>query len=68
MSHPHDPGRGDAGASLDARLARIEARLEELHGRVDKTNKGGGGIGCLGFFLFVVVIVKLNEILELLPK
>lgn len=67
----HDPQGGSlrppADTASSAQLARIEARLEALEERLGKLNTGGGGIGCLGFGLLVIVILKLNELLERLP-
>ncbi len=62
MATPHDPD-----SDLATRLARIEARLDEQNDRLGNLKNGGGGIGCLGFALFVFVILKLNEVLERLP-
>jgi hypothetical protein len=57
-----------AGDDVTERLDRIEARLDSLHERLTNLKTGGGGIGCLGFGLFVVVLMKLSEILDLLAK
>lgn len=62
MATPHDPDQ-----DLGARLARIEARLDEQSERLANLKNGGGGIGCLGFALFVFVLLRLSEILERLP-
>ena len=52
----------DYGNELLARISGLEDQVESLHQKVGQTNKGGGGIGCLGFILFVVVILELGEI------
>lgn len=53
---------------VSERLDRIESRIDELHERLKNLKTGGGGIGCLGFGLFVLVLFKLSEILDLLSK
>jgi tetrahydromethanopterin S-methyltransferase subunit G len=63
MQDPLGP-RNDVSERLD----RIEARLDEVQQRLANLKTGGGGIGCLGFGLFVLVLLKLSEILELLSK
>jgi len=62
----HEPSRAEH--DVTERLDRIEARLDELNERLTKLKTGGGGIGCLGFGLFVLVLLKLGEILDLLSK
>lgn len=52
----------DYDNELLARISGLEDQVESLHQKVGQTNKGGGGIGCLGFILFVVVILELGEI------
>lgn len=47
---------------LLTRIRGLEEQVESLHQKVGQTNKGGGGIGCLGFILFVIVLLKLGEI------
>lgn len=58
MSPEHDPDE------IDARLARLEQRVEDLHDKLGSSQKGGGGIGCLGIILFVVLFLKVDEVLE----
>jgi len=60
------PPESDNGVT--ERLERIEARLDDLNEHLANLKTGGGGIGCLGFGLFVLVLIKLSEILDLLSK
>lgn len=50
-----------------SQLDEIEARLDRIEKKLGQSQAGGGGIGCLGFVLFVWVILQLAEILERLP-
>ncbi|MEM6675668.1 MAG: hypothetical protein AAF726_22645 [Planctomycetota bacterium] len=61
-----DPDRATnvPSGDLQARLDRLERRLDELHGKVDNSQKGGGGVGCLGIIFFVVLFAKADEILD----
>jgi len=63
--HESDP---ESTRALVERLARIEQQLEEVQSRVGNLRSGGGGIGCLGFFLFVVVLSKLGDILKAIER
>ena len=58
MSPEYDP------SDVDARLARLEERVEDLHGKFDSSAKGGGGIGGLGIILFVFLFAKVDELAD----
>ena len=48
------------------RIAALEERLERIERKLDRTSTSSGGIGCLGFVLFLIVIGMLNNVLKLL--
>ncbi|MFT7171316.1 MAG: hypothetical protein ACI80K_004470 [Paracoccaceae bacterium] len=58
MSQPH------IDDDLHTRLEHLENRIEALHSRLSTSTKSGGGIGCLGFALFVLLFLKLDQVLD----
>lgn len=55
---------GTSMEELDARLARLEDRIDDLHDRLGTHTRGGGGIGCFGFLLFLILYLRVDEVLE----
>lgn len=55
---------GTSMEDLDARLARLEGRIDDLHDRLGTHTRGGGGIGCFGFVLFLILYLRIDEVLE----
>ena len=45
-----------------ARIDDLEAHIARLHDKLDKTNTGGGGIGCIGFACFAIVLAKVHKL------
>ena len=53
---------------IDGRLDAVEEQLDRIESQLGQTNKGGGGIGCLGLVLFYFVLAGVYESRDLLRE